>query len=337
MKVLISRLLSVVKLTFKKFYDEMTFPKRMLLFVSAYIIFFVLSLLQFYAGDFIPQESGLLDSVTAYDYILPAIESASALITIIAFLGLGFVAYKKDKVKMLRFPMSFCISSVVASFLSFFVSAVLSTPYFVAETVEINLVLIQQIILILSNAVVALLLFIYFDKENPDDYSYYNDYYVENPSAYRSLRTKILSKRFNVLIILLIVVGAEILAAKLSRSALISVVITLPDEYLWVSYYIEVVADIISYGICLALAWYFARSRRITAKLIGIICLAEYGTNCFTFINNAISNIFAQSSDHWLSTFFSVIFVNASTFIISVVKLAFIIILCQKLYKKQQD
>ncbi len=328
---------ALIKDFFKKFFDEMTFPKRMLLFVLAYLVFFAVSMLQLYAGDFIPQESGFLDSVTTYDYIIPAIDSAVTLITLVAFFGLGFVAYKKDKVQMLRFPMAFCISTIVASFLSFLVSALLSTPYFVPETADINLVLIQQIIYSASNAIISILLFIYFDKENPDDYTGYNEYYVENPSAYKSIRTKILSKRFNVFIIVAIVVGAEILAAKLSRAGLISVIVTLPDEYLWVSYYIEVVADMLSYGLCLALAWYFARSKRVTLKLIGIICLAEYASECLSFVNSTISNIFAQESDHWLNTLFSVIFVNTSTFIISVIKLVFIIILCHRLYKKQQD
>ena len=321
----------------KKFFDNMNFPKRMLLFTFAYLTFFSASLLQFYAGDFILQESGLLDSVTSYDYIMPALESGVAAVTLAAFLGTGYLAYEKNKIQMLRFPMAFCISTVFASFLSFLFAALLSTPYIVPEEADINLVGIQQIIGTAVNAITAFLLFIYFDKENDDDFSHYNDYYVENPTAYRSLRTKILSKRFCVLIIVFIVVGAEILAAKLSRSVFTTVVMNVPDEYLWISYYIESAADIVSYGLCLVLAWYFARSIRTTAKFIGIICLAQYAANCLTFINNSISNVFAQSGDHLLNSLFSTIFVGASSFVISALKLVFIIVLCQRLYKIQQD
>lgn len=321
----------------RRFFDNMTFPKRMLLFVSAYIIYFASTLLQLYAGDFIPQEVGLLDSVSAYDYIMPVIDSGVVLVTLGAFFGSGYAAYEKNKVQMLRFPMAFCISDVIATFVSFMITALLSTPYIVPETVDINLVQIQQLTGAVVKIVAALLLFVYFDKEKSDDYSYYNDYYVENPSAYRSLRNKIISKRFGVFSVVIIVVGAEILAARLSRSVFTTAVVSLPDEYLFLSYYIETAADIISYGLCLALAWYFARNRRITMKLIGIICLSEYGSHCLTFANNFISNVFSQADDHWISTLFTTIFVGASTFIISVIKLAFIIILCSRLYKIQQD
>ncbi len=321
----------------EKSLPEFSFAKRMLLFVAAYVVFFVASLLQLYAGDFIPQESGLLDSVTSYDYIMPAIDSAVAVLTLAAFFLAGYFSYAGDKVKMLRYPMAFGISHIAASFFSFFLTALFSTPVFGLDRMEVNLIQLQSVGSAVINAVTAFLLFLYFDREGDDEYSSYNDYYVENPSAYRSLRAKILSRRFSVFVVAAIVVGAEALAAKLSRTALTALVMKVPDDYLWVSYYIEVVADVLSYGVCVLAAWYFARNVRTTAKLIGIICLAEYAVNCLSFINSSISNVFAEAGDHWLNSVFSAIFVGTSSFVISLIKFAAIVFVCFRLYKFQQD
>ena len=321
----------------EKFLTELSFAKRMLLFVSAYVIYFGASLLQLYAGDFIPQESGLLDSVTSYDYIMPAIDSAVVIITLVAFSLAGYYSYAKDKVLMLRYPMAFSISWVIASFSSFFLTALFNTPIFGLDSAKINFIQIQTIGSAIINAVAAFLFFLYFDRGKDEDYTYYSEYYVENPSAYRSLRSKILSWRFSVFAVVVIVVGAQALTAKLSRTGLTTLIMTVPDDLLWVSYYIEVVADIVSYGICVLSAWYFSRSMKLTAKFIGIICLAEYTVNSLSFINNSISNIFAQAGDHLLNSVFSTIFVNVSSFGISIIKLALILIACYKLQKIQQD
>lgn len=321
----------------KKPAAEFGFVKRLILFVAAYAVFFGLSLLRLYAGDFIPQESGQLDSVTNYDFIMPVINSAVAAITLVAFFLAGYFSYARDKVKMLRYPMAFCISSVLTSFSSFLLTALLHTPLFGLEDTDVDLMQLQSIAEALLNIVLAVLFFYYFDREKDDDYSGYNEYYVENPSAYRSLRAKILSWRFSVLVVVIAVVGAEALVAWLSRRGLTQLVMRVPDDYLWVSYYIEVAANILSYGACVLAAWYFARTSRTTVKLIGIICLAEYGMQCFSFINSTISNIFAKAGDHWINSLFSILYVGASSIVISLFKLIFIIMLCYRLQKNQQD
>lgn len=321
----------------EKPFPEFSFAKRLLLFLSAYVIYFGASLLQLYAGDFIPQESGLLDSVTSYDYIMPAIDSAVVVIALVAFSLAGYYSYSKDKIRMLRYPMAFSISWVISSFSSFFLTALFNTPIFGLEDADINFIQIQTIGSAIINAVTAFLFFRYFDSEKEDEFTYYSEYYVENPSAYRSLRSKILSWKLSVFAVVLIVVGAEALVAKLSRTGLTTLIMNVPDDLLWVSYYIEVVADIVSYGVCVWLAWYFSRNIRLTAKLIGIICLAEYTVNSLSFINNNISNIFAQAGNHWINSVFSTIFVNVSSFGISIIKLALILIACYRLQKTQQD
>ena len=321
----------------EKIFPQFSFVKRMLLFVLAYAVYAGASLLQLYSGDFIPQESSQLDGITAYDYIMPIINSLVVAVSLAAFFFAGYYSYAKDKIRMLRYPMAFSISCIVSSFCSFLFTALLSTPAIGFESMDIDFVQIQNVGAALANIVTAFLMFLYFDREKDDEYCYYTDYYVENPSAYRSLRSKILSWRFSIFCVILIVAGTEALVARLARSGFTTIIMNVPDDYLWVSYYIEVAADIVSYSVCILLAAYFARNIRLTAKLVGIICLAESCVNSLSFINNSISNVFSQAGDHWLNSVLSTIFVGASSSVIAVVRFALIVFICYRLEKIQQD
>lgn len=307
---------------------------RPLLFAVAYAVYFLVSWIQLKAGDFLLQESGELDSVTTYDYVLPVINSVVTVVTLAAFMLAGFFAYNKSKVKMLRFPMAYCISSVIGNFFSDLFMAIHVTPLFDFSDSGINVMSILSVAAIVIRVAAAFVFFLYFDGENDDSY-YYDDYYVENPSS-RSIRDRVLSGKLSVFLVVLIVcLGTEIISA-LIRSGLTAVIMLVPDEFIWTGNYIEAVTDIISLALYISLSWYFSRETRTTLKFIGLVFLVANAMNGFSFIINSITNAFSQAGEHLLNTIFSTVFVSVAAFIISVIRLAALILLCSRLKKSRE-
>ncbi len=308
---------------------------RMLLFLTAYAVYLLVSWIQLKAGDFLLQESGELDSVTSYDYALPIINSVATVIILGTFLLAGFFAYSRSKVKMLRFPMSYCFSSVVGTFFSTLFTVIYATPMFDFSKSEVNVTEVLSVAVIILKALAAVIFFIYFDGEKDDDYYYYDEYYAENPSS-RSFRDRVLSHRFSVFFVVLIVsVGTEI-ANSLIRSGLTSAIALVPDNLIWLSNYIEVVTDIITYALYGFLSWYFAREVRTAVKLVGLVFFVTNAMNGFSFIINSITNVFSQAGEHLLNSIFSTVFVSVAAFIISMIKLVVLVVLCLKLKKSKQ-
>jgi len=319
----------------KKSFLKRVLSKQLFLFAVAHAVFFLVEWIQLKAGDFLLQESGELDSVTSYDYILPVINSVATVITLGAFLLAGFFAYNRDKVKMLRFPMAYCISSVVGSFFSNLFMAIHATPLFDFSDAEVNVMQVLSVAVIVIKVIAALLFFLYFDGEKDDEYYYSDEYYTENPSA-RSLRDKVLSHRFSVFFVVLIVsVGTE-MAISLIRSGLTAAIMLVPDDLIWISNYIEVVTDILTYALYGFLSWYFARNVRTTVKFIGLIFFVTNAMNAFSFVINSITNVFSQAGEHLLNSIFSSVFVSVAAFIISIIKLIALVALCSKLKKSRE-
>ncbi len=312
------------------------FSERLLLYIVAYAVYFAVSWLQLYAGDFLLQESGELDSVTSYDYVLPAINSAATVVTLGVFLLTGYFAYGKSKVRMLRFPMAYCFSSVVGSFFSTLFTAIYCTPLIDYSDVSFNVTEVSALIVIVLKVIAALVFFFYFDREKEEDAYFYDDYYTENPSAGKSLRDRILSQRFSVLWTVLIVsVGTDMLIGIL-RSGLTALIMLVPDNLIWLSQYVEVVADIVTYGLYLMLGWYFARDIRTSVKLLGIIVFVTNAMNGFSFVFNSITNAFSQAGEHLLNSIFSTLFVSIAAFFVSIIKLVLIVLICSKLKKSKE-
>lgn len=308
---------------------------RMLLFAAAYAVYLLVSHIQLKAGDFLLQESGELDSVTSYDYILPVINSVATVVILGAFLLAGFFAYNKSKVKMLRFPMAYCISSVVGTFFSNFFMAVYATPLFDFSDSNVNVMQILSVVAIVIKIIVSFVFFLYFDGEMDDEYYYSDEYYTENPSA-RSIRDKVLSHRFSVFFVVLIVsVGTEIVNG-LIRSGLTTAITFVPDDFIWISNYIEVVTDILTYVLYGLLSWYFARDVRTTVKFIGLLFFVANAMNGFSFVINSITNAFSQAGEHLLNSIFSTVFVSVAAFIISIIRLVILVALCSKLKKAKE-
>lgn len=310
------------------------FSKQLLLFIAAYAVYFVVSWLQLYAGDFILQDSGELDSVTSYDYVIPAINSAATVVILGTFILAGYFAYESNKIKMLRFPMAYCFSVVIGSFTSVLFSALLSTPFIADSQNLANLTELSSVAVVAFGCISALLFFFYFDREKEDD-SYYDDYYNEGAPK-KSLREKILSHRFSVLwTVLIISLGTDIISSLL-RSGLTALIVTVPDNLIWISQYVEVVSDIVTYGLYLLLGWYFTKNIRTSVKLLGVIVVVTNAMNGFSFIFNSITNVFSQAGEHLLNSIFSTIFVNIAAFIVSVIKLIIIVTICSKMKKSKE-
>lgn len=303
---------------------------RLLLFVIAYAVFFLVSFIQLKAGDFLLQESGELDSVTSYDYVLPVINSVATVVTLVAFTLAGFFAYNKDKVKMLRFPMAYCISSAAGVTASNLFMAIHATPLF-----NLNSFKPLSFVAVAVKLICAFIFFLYFDSEKDDEYYYSDEYYVENPSS-RSLRDKILSHRFSVFFVVLIIsVGVEI-SNGLIRSGLTAAIMLVPDDFIWISNYIEAVTDIITYALYALSAWYFSREIRTTLKFIGLIFFVAEAMNGFSFVINSITNAFSQAGEHLLNSIFSTVFVSVAAFIISVIRLIVLVAICSRLKKSKE-
>lgn len=308
---------------------------RALLFVAAYAVYLLVSQIQHKAGDFLLQESGELDSVTSYDYILPVINSVATVVILGAFMLAGFFAYNKSKRKMLRFPMAYCFSFIVGDFLSMLFTVVYATPVIDFTEAAADVTKIFSVAVKIITALSAFALFVYLDSEKDDSQYYYDEYYVENPSS-RSFRDKVLTRKFSVFFVVLIVsVGTEI-ASGLVRSVLTSAITLVPDNLIWISNYIEILTDIFTYALYGFLAWYFSRDVRMSVKFVGLIFLVEYAMNAFSFIINSITNAFSQAGEHLLNSIFSTVFVSVAAFIISMIKLAVLVLLCVRLKKSRE-
>ncbi len=311
------------------------FSKQLLLFIVAYAVYFAVSWVKLYAGDFILQDSGELDSVTSYDYVIPAINSAATVVILGTFLLAGYFAYESNKIKMLRFPMAYCFSSVVGTFLSMLFTAIYSTPIIDYSQVNFNFTDISAVAVIVLKVAFALLFFFYFDREKDDDGYYYDEYYT-NDTAKRTLREKILSHRFSVLWTVLVVsLGTDLIGGVL-RSGLTALIMLVPDNLIWISQYVEVVSDVVIYGLYFLLGWYFTRDIRTSVKLLGIIVVVSNAMNGFSFVFNSITNVFSQAGEHLLNSIFSTIFVSIATFIVSVIKLIIIVVICSKMKKSRE-
>ena len=310
---------------------------RMALFVVCYAVYFLVTQIQLRAGDFLLQESGELDSVTSYDYILPIINSVVTVVTLGTFLIAGYFAYNRSKVKMLRFPMAFCFSNVVGSFFSTLFTAVYATPFIDFSEGAAGVMGVLSSVTVAVKLISGLAFFIYFDGEKESNYYYDDDdYYSENPSS-RSFRDKVLSHRFSVFItVMLVSLGTEI-AGSLINSGLTAIIAFVPDSMIWISNYIEVLSYIISYALYILLSWYFAREIRTSLKLVGLIVMVGYAMNSFSFVFNSITNAFSQAGEHLLNSIFSMVFVSIAAFIVSVIKLIVLVTLCHKLKKSREQ
>ena len=310
------------------------FSKRGLFFFLATLLFLAVSAVQLYAGNFLLQESGQLDSITAYDYALPAINSGAVLITLASFLLAGFFAYDKNKVKMFRFPMAYSISAAVGSFLSNFFTAIHSTPMFNSD---IDLTRINAWLIMAMRLVVMWCVFLYFDDGDGD---YCGDYYTYDPYGQpggTNLREKILTHRFSTLWVVLIVSEGTGLLNKLLTTGLASLIIFVPEEYYWLSYYIYVVTDLVYCLLLILLSMYLVRSFRVASKLCGIIVLSGSFMECFSFVFNSITNVFAQAGDHLLNSIFSTVFVSIASVLIGVIRFAVLFLLCRALRKATEE
>jgi len=188
---------------------------------------------------------------------------------------------------------------------------------------------------IVIKIIVSFVFFLYFDGEMDDEYYYSDEYYTENPSA-RSIRDKVLSHRFSVFFVVLIVsVGTEIVNG-LIRSGLTTAITFVPYDFIWISNYIEVVTDILTYALYGFLSWYFARNVRTAVKFIGLIFFVTNAMNAFSFVINSITNVFSQAGEHLLNSIFSSVFVSVAAFIISIIKLIALVALCSKLKKSRE-
>ena len=288
------------------------FLKKPVLFISAYAFYLLVSWLQLMAGDLVLQGSGDFDSVTSYDYVMPAINSVALLLTLGGFILAGFLAYGKDTVKLIRFPVAYCISSVFGAFLSDLFMALGRT---VSSYIDFYLVEIHAYIIVALRFVAAVLIFIYLERERQQDYYSYSDqFYVENPSS-KTLREKIITHKLCVLWTVLIVCETSASAAAALRSGLSALLMYVPEDLLWLGSYIEVVAAVVYYAIFFVLAFHFSKNFRTTVKFAGIVCFA----------------------DSIINTVFSVISVYLFTALLAVVKLVIIILICRILRKHQTD
>lgn len=311
--------------------------KNLLLFIASYVVFFIISAVQLNAGEFVMQESGNLDSITSYDYIIPIIDSLAMVLTLAAFTLAGYYAYGKDKIKMLRYPMAFSLSGVVGNFISSVFMALLSTPLIDLSALGVNFIELQSAVVILIRLVVAVLFFLYYDSEESADYYYSDAFYDSDYSSGKGLRGRILSSRLSTLWTVVVVYGGSVLAESFARSLMTAFVVRVPEDFYWIGYYVDVVTGIFAYGSIILLTWYFSPGIRASAKFLGVIYFVGDAMGGFSFIINSISNSFAQADDSWLNTVFSYIFVSVVQVVFSVIKVVIIVLLCSFLRKKKEQ
>lgn len=315
--------------------SKLVFSKETIFFVAAYVVYLGLSFLQTYSGEIILQESGDLNSVTSYDYILPVIASLFNLVSLLVFSACGFFVYSKDKIRMLRFPMVFSVSQIAGTYLSSLFMALSSSPFIDFTDLSFNIIKVQSLAVTALKVIISLVCLIYFNSET-DSYCYYEDYYAEYYSSPKKLRNRILSHKLSLLWVVIIAMLGSLVAATVARSAFIAVLSFVPEELLWFSYYIEVLYDTVYYGLHIVFAVYFTKDKRVSAKLIGIICLVAQLMKTFSFIFNSITNVFSDAGDNLLNSVLSSIAVDLVTFLFSVLKIIIVLLLCYRLKKSRE-